>query len=511
MFKINFISSTTTILCISTYRKTSHCFAAQTSVFPYARPYSSGSSAGEWMSNWFNNVRTPVPVFKVKGENIKILSNPQQFYDELIKRSSSARKGITLASLYLGNGEMEEKLVDTIHKNMVSNDDVTLNVLLEHTRGSRGQKNSRTMLLPTLNEFTSRTSVSLFHTPNLRGFLRQIIPERFNETLNVMHIKVYLFDDTLIMSGANLSNDYFTNRQDRYIMFKDCAEICNYFHDLVKTVSKFSFQLTPDDQVNLHPDFNIHPYKNSKKLFNSEANKILTAFTEKYAKSRFQVTDVTNLSNKNNNTDTLVLPLLQMKTFGIEQDEHVTTNLLSTAPLNSNICLATAYFNVTDGYWNAILNSKAMYDVIMAHPKAMGFYKAPGLAGGIPNAYNLISRKRFNDIEKKDETKRITFKEYLRPMWTFHGKGLWAQFNDKAEPVLTLIGSPNFGKRSAYRDLEAQVAIVTSNETLKQNMLDERDSMVLQSTKITKETYTDKERAPSWWVYLISTIMNDQF
>lgn len=78
---------------------------------------------------------------------------------------------------------------------------IKFKVLLEYTRGSRGTVNSRTMLLPIVRNFENNTSVALFHTPNLRGVLKRIVPERFNETINVSHLKVYLFDDTLIMSG----------------------------------------------------------------------------------------------------------------------------------------------------------------------------------------------------------------------------------------------------------------------------------------------------------------------
>lgn len=64
-----------------------------------------------------------------------------------------------------------------------------------------GQVNSRTMLLPLLQRFTSQMRVSLYHTPDLRGLLRLLVPERFNETIGVQHIKVYLFDNSIIISG----------------------------------------------------------------------------------------------------------------------------------------------------------------------------------------------------------------------------------------------------------------------------------------------------------------------
>lgn len=65
-----------------------------------------------------------------------------------------------------------------------------------------GQINSRTMLLPLLQRFTSQMRVSLYHTPDLRGLLRLLVPQRFNETIGVQHIKVYLFDDSIIISGC---------------------------------------------------------------------------------------------------------------------------------------------------------------------------------------------------------------------------------------------------------------------------------------------------------------------
>ena len=36
-----------------------------------------------------------------------------------------------------------------------------------------------------------------------------------------------------------------------------------------------------------------------------------------------------------------------------------------------------------------------------------------------------------------------------------------------------LIGSTNFGKRSVYRDLESQIAVITTNKKLKANLIKE--------------------------------------
>ena len=37
--------------------------------------------------------------------------------------------------------------------------------------------------------------------------------------------------------------------------------------------------------------------------------------------------------------------------------------------------------------------------------------------------------------------------EYTRPRWTFHAKGLWYSPPGDTRPILTMVGSPNFGYR----------------------------------------------------------------
>ena len=111
--------------------------------------------------------------------------------------------------------------------------------------------------------------VSLYHTPLLRGALKALVPQRYNETLGLQHTKIFVFDDSVILSGANLSSDYFTNRQDRckneliheieimtglsrlmvisfrYVLVEDCPRLADYFDGLVSNISDFSLQVSP--------------------------------------------------------------------------------------------------------------------------------------------------------------------------------------------------------------------------------------------------------------------------
>jgi CDP-diacylglycerol--glycerol-3-phosphate 3-phosphatidyltransferase len=83
-----------------------------------------------------------------------------------------------------------------------SSGNVNVNILLDYMRGSRGKLNSKKMLAPLLDEkFRFCCNIYLYHTPRLRGFLKTLIPNRLNEVIGLQHMKLYLFDDTLIISG----------------------------------------------------------------------------------------------------------------------------------------------------------------------------------------------------------------------------------------------------------------------------------------------------------------------
>lgn len=454
------------------------------------------------------------PGFVIAGDNVTVLHEPSQFYEQLKSLSASASKRIVLASLYLGNGDLEKDLVSELHSAAKRN--VEVRVLLDYTRGSRGEINSRTLLMPMLREFGAHRSrasgdepalgqvqVALYHSPQLRGLVRWLLPERWNETLGLSHLKVYLFDDTLILSGANLSDQYFRNRQDRYVVFRNCPRLADYFARVVQTVSSFSLQLQGDNSVSVHPTFNIHPFKGDRKAFVAAANQRLSDLIRPSG-------EVPPMS-KQNAADTWVFPLLQMAPLGITQDQEVTERLLAHAPAQSTLRLATGYFNLTEQYSNVILNNhNSRFDLLVASPKVNGFYGAEGISGVIPTVYTLLLRQFFLRLGPQQQG-HVRVGEYERPHWTFHGKGLWLWRHSQPHPCLSLIGSPNFGFRSVHQDLEAQVAIVTTNEKLQRQLNHEQQRMYELAAPVSLATFQNPSRHVPFWVRLLMPLFRPLF
>ncbi|XP_034414486.1 LOW QUALITY PROTEIN: CDP-diacylglycerol--glycerol-3-phosphate 3-phosphatidyltransferase, mitochondrial [Cyclopterus lumpus] len=482
---------------------------------------SAGAQGTDGLCGHFQWMAEHVPAFRVPGTHIHILTSPDQFYHTMKARIKTARRRVVMASLYLGTGQLEQELVDcmeeALRRSQENSDDPDLKVtiLLDYTRGSRGQTNSRTMLLPLLQRFVSQMRVSLYHTPDLRGLLRLLVPERFNETIGVQHIKVYLFDDSVIISGANLSDSYFTNRQDRYVLLENCSEVADFFSDLVDAVGDVSLQLQPDDSVTVQEGM-VHPYNGNRQDFSVAARKrimevVNTAHVRQQLLNGSAGSEDDGMSEGEEEEDTWVFPLVQMKPLGIQVDEQVTQRLLNGAGPDSTVFLTSGYFNLTRAYMRLVLGAGASYRILTASPEVNGFFGAKGVAGAIPAAYTHIARQFYDQVRRLGQQERVHLHEYQRSQWTFHAKGLWYYLQGQDRPCLTLIGSPNFGYRSVHRDLEAQIAIVTENEELQSQLQEEQEILYQRSSEVSGSTFERPDRHVKLWVKLVTPLIKNFF
>jgi CDP-diacylglycerol--glycerol-3-phosphate 3-phosphatidyltransferase len=262
--------------------------------------------------------------------------------------------------------------------------------------------------------------------------LISFLPNRFKEIVGLLHTKVYIFDDSVIISGANLNNDYFVNRQDRYILFKNQPKMANYFQGLFKIISS---------NTSTHSDL------------------------IKYLDDQIE-----NNSSSSKSSKTFLLPLLQLPDFQINQEQESMNYIFKHLhPSNYSIFLSSGYFNITKTYRNLIRkflnNSKSNAHILIASPQANGFFNSKGISRHIPNAYNYLTIKFLNHLSSKEFSK-LSLLEYIRSNWTFHAKGLWLfpdQPVSRNHPLIFTIGSSNFGYRSEERDLENQILIISAD------------------------------------------------
>ncbi|KAL9898574.1 CDP-diacylglycerol--glycerol-3-phosphate 3-phosphatidyltransferase, mitochondrial-like [Glossina fuscipes fuscipes] len=175
-------------------------------------------------------------------------------------------------------------------------------------------------------------------------------------------MKTYLFDDAVLISGANLSNDYFTNRQDRYILIEDKA-LADFYAEFISRVQEFSLEVRKDSEVGLHHKWKILPYEGTKEEFTEKAKqRILDLMRDAYKNQQKALSNCVKV-------DTCIFPLIEIGQIGIHHDKR----LLSNCVAGSRLKLATGYFNLTQEYMDTLTHKcLAQFSILMAHPSANG-------------------------------------------------------------------------------------------------------------------------------------------
>ena len=448
------------------------------------------------------------PRIDIDAGQIEIINSPAEFYETLLSKIRSAKRRIYLSTLYVGKNEHE--LVSTIRDALRHNSpSLKLSVLTDALRGAREapDPSCASLLAPLVTEFPNQVQICMYHTPNLTGIRKSLIPKRINEGWGLQHIKLYGVDDEVILSGANLSNDYFTNRQDRYHIFKS-GRVADYFARVHHAVCSVSFLLKPSKNTSGFvlewPSHNPAPNPLEAPTAYVQAATAVLAPLVKPQPSKASHTASTSL-----------YPLLC-------HPPTINTELPAVASLLSR---PVKSYTFTAGYFNphptiassllaaSSLPTSASGTILTASPFANGFFGSRGISGMLPAAYSHLSLH----FLRRARGKNVKLREWQRGVvgqeagWTYHAKGLWLTLPEgkgyETSPSVTLLGSSNYTTRSYGLDLEAGAIIVTSNEELRQKWKKEEEALLRPSRQVSERELAGEGRRASWKVRIAMWIV----
>ncbi|EFY87114.1 CDP-diacylglycerol--glycerol-3-phosphate 3-phosphatidyltransferase [Metarhizium acridum] len=443
------------------------------------------------------------PSFDLTGEDIRVIRTPAEFYETLKDRIRNAKRRIFLSTLYIGKSEKE--LIETLRGALSRNPELKLDILTDALRGTREAPDSScaSLLAPLVTEFgAERVEIRMYHTPNLTGLRKKYIPKRINEGWGLQHMKLYGVDDEIIMSGANLSTDYFTNRQDRYHLFSS-REVTEHFWRVHSGVASFSFLVEPSREdagfTLTWPQTNSAPCPlEDPQSFIKSSSRALKALVapqaENLPKGDFSNTRVYMLgqfSQVMKPDESTELPVIT----------HILKQLALPQYRGSSWTFTAGYFNPAPSLTKLLIGTASTNNtVITAAPEANGFYKSKGVSGLLPDAYVLLARRFLDHISQSRRDKDIVLKEWRLGTvghpggWTYHAKGLWVTMPGETTPSMSIIGSSNYTKRSYSHDLEVGALIVTRDEALKRQLGDEQSWLQEHSRRVTRDDFAKNER-----------------
>ncbi|KAI1098842.1 hypothetical protein F4804DRAFT_104001 [Jackrogersella minutella] len=474
-------------------------------------PTASSLSSVGMLAPFTNELDKIAPSFKVNGSQIQIIKTPTDFYETLKTRIRNAKKRIFLSTLYIGKSEKE--LIVTLQDALRANPELKLSILTDALRGTREapEPSCASLLAPLITEFGSdRVEIRMYHTPNLTGLRKKYIPKRINEGWGLQHMKLYGIDDEIILSGANLSNDYFTNRQDRYHLFSS-SEVTNHFWELYQGVTSLSFLVQPakDDPAG----FTLHwPSTNAAPNPLEQPGEYITKATtlvNRLIAPKKMFDDVKSQGQDSiGSRDTTVYMLGQLSQLmrpdtstELPAITHVLKTLAAPEYTGSSWTFTAGYFNPAPSLTHLLLSTASRNNVVItASPYANGFYKSKGVSGLLPDAYTLLARRFLTAIKEQKQDSAVALNEWRRGTvnepggWTYHAKGLWITLPQDRDPSISIIGSSNYTKRSYSHDLEVGALIVTQDSDLKKRLGDEQKWLQEYASPVTLDDFAKTER-----------------
>ncbi|KAE8224432.1 hypothetical protein CF319_g2672 [Tilletia indica] len=500
----------------------------------HRRPLSTSSTSTTTSTAANIAARLRLPCFPAHSHQLHLLPSPTSFHSSLISLIQSAQSRILLSSLYIGPTE-SELVHGHLRKALSRNPSLRCTFLLDALRSTReglDRPSAASLVAALVRDFPGQVDARLHLTPRVTSsWLRKLLPKRFGEGLGLQHMKLYVADDSLIISGANLSRDYFTNRQDRYLLIQDHAPLSNYVHDLIgQRFAKHAYRLEPtsspsssafaDDKQNAAYTLEWDGGTQSKRIWMngkepadreeqslpreyawaSSLSQDLRALTQKWetesstsSKNGRQAKEDDELQAKKEAGDVEIVPLLQLGTVCLTQEtdalhllfsEHLNSNSPSqaTTKTKTTVDLTTGYFSPSPSLVHLLLrngargtstSSSIVLRVLTASPRANGFFGSSFPSGLLPAAYVLLERafaKRageagWRDSRGGDEERGqrvLEMRRWEKDDWTYHAKGIWITPPAAHNPTITLLGSSNYGRRSAHLDAECTFLISTT-------------------------------------------------
>jgi CDP-diacylglycerol---glycerol-3-phosphate 3-phosphatidyltransferase len=428
--------------------------------------------------------------FPLKEHHIKPFpSDPSQFHDILCHEIRNAKQRVLLASLYVGPAAHPEKSpreVELLNALKDIKSHVETKVLLDRNRGLRHVPTPQNTTVTSaeacrlaLSEGRDDKSTEIYLHSVLSSFWQKVLPNPYNEACGVFHIKAYVIDNQLILSGANLSEEYFTDRHDRYIWLHN-TELVDFYTTFLRILCQHS-----ERYHSTHKHIDDDHRATSREEF---LQSLLEEFTEEDSdqdKDMVLESDVIALA-----VPTFQAPpgyFLKTSEHKIPSDVrsiHGIIRSLSDDTSNAIVRVASAYLNPTHAMQKAWEN--VTVHMMTAGRVSHGF-KPKETAGSkgkswIPTVFDTVARQAIRN--------KCHLWFYQRDNWTFHAKGLWLSlapsFESLTQPMMSsdeqllavTHGSGNFGWRSEYRDMESNLVLIFPRQsTLTEYHINEWNAM----------------------------------
>ncbi len=399
-----------------------------------------------------------LPMLSQNPENIKILHTAADFRYELLKQIENAQQRIYIVALYLENDDAGREIFTALYEAKQKNPTLDINVLVDWHRAQRGligaEKSDGNAAL--YREFSEKYE----HSINVLG-----VPVRNKEVFGVLHLKGFIFDDTVVYSGASLNDVYLAHKDkyrfDRYHVLNN-ALLANSMVSFIKKT------LIASPAVNCLSQQN-RPDTKSLKQEIKELRKQLGL-------ANYQFTSQTRKEG-----EVGITPLVGLGRKGNKLNNYIRTLLASAT---SEITICTPYFNFPKPIAKELkkaLRRGVKVTIIVGDKTANDFYISPEeefkTIAGLPYLYEINLRNFAKANETYIASRQLSLNLWKHENNSFHLKGMWV------DKEYTLITGSNLNPRAWKLDLENGLLLQDPEQLLVDTKQAELD-VILEHTQL---------------------------
>ncbi|AAW86923.1 phosphatidylserine synthase (CDP-diacylglycerol-serine O-phosphatidyltransferase) [Aliivibrio fischeri ES114] len=399
-----------------------------------------------------------LPMLSQNPENIKILHTAADFRYELLKQIENAQQRIYIVALYLENDDAGREIFTALYEAKQKNPTLDINVLVDWHRAQRGligaEKSDGNAAL--YREFSEKYE----HSINVLG-----VPVRNKEVFGVLHLKGFIFDDTVVYSGASLNDVYLAHKDkyrfDRYHVLNN-ALLANSMVSFIKKTLIASPAVNCLSQQNRPDTKSLKPEIKELRKQLGLANYQFTSQTRK--EGEVGITPLVGLGRKGNKLNNYIRTLL--------------------ASATSEITICTPYFNFPKPIAKELkkaLRRGVKVTIIVGDKTANDFYISPEeefkTIAGLPYLYEINLRNFAKANETYIASRQLSLNLWKHENNSFHLKGMWV------DKEYTLITGSNLNPRAWKLDLENGLLLQDPEQLLVDTKQAELD-VILEHTQL---------------------------
>jgi CDP-diacylglycerol--serine O-phosphatidyltransferase len=404
---------------------------------------------------------TPIdglPAIAVSAKAVQVLSGPSAFRSVLLDRIAGARRRIILVCLYLQDDPAGREILEALYAAHRANPGLDIQVLVDKHRAQRGLigKAKSPGNAAMYREFAARYGPGV----QILG-----VPVHSRELFGVLHLKGFIFDDSVLYSGASLNDVYLGRdgryRLDRYHLFESKI-LADCMADFVRATFLNQAAVTP---LNDPADATVGGSPHDLRAFRRGLRTTQYAFEGGPVRSNeVAITPMAGLGAGNRLNETILA-------------------LVKSA--QKKLVIYTPYFNLP-GELRRVLSRQLAHGreitIVVGDKAANDFFIPPSepfkVIGLLPYLYEANLR-RFTRVHRQAMADG-RLKVYL---WhhadnTFHMKGLFV--DDK----IAVVTGNNLNPRAWNLDLENGLVIQDPHGLLRSQHARERASILKHATRL---------------------------